>query len=204
MRKYTSTIKTRGFLFLEAKKASALYLQGFSAEEIKKKALEENIFLMKTENRRKEIAVTILERLGVLDGYLLKKLANGNLETGKQIVLYSILKTDRLLFEFMQEVYREKFFLRDYTITSRDFSSFFQRKAEQSEQLASLADYTFYKLGQVYKRILMEAGLARKNKKNLEIKRPVIEQDVIQHIINSGGQVYLEAMQGEVWRENHP
>lgn len=195
---YSTTIKTRGFLFLEAKKASSLYLQGFSAEEIKNKALEENIFLMKTENRRKEIAVTILERLGVLDEYLLKKLANGNLETGKQIVLYSILKTDRLLFEFMQEVYREKFFLRDYTITDRDFSSFFQRKAEQSEQLASLADYTFYKLGQVYKRILMEAGLANKNKKALEIKRPVIEQDIVQHIINSGGQVYLEAMQGEV------
>lgn len=198
MRKYTSTIKTRGFLYLEAKKASALYLQGFSAEEIKKKALEENIFLMKTENRRKEIAVTVLDRISVLDDFLLKKLVDGNLETGKQIVLYSILKTDRLFFEFMQEVYREKFYLRDYIITDRDFSAFFLQKTEQCEQLASLTDYTFYKLSQVYKKILMEAGLANKNKKILQINRPIMEQDVTQHIINTGGQVFLETMLKEV------
>ncbi len=198
MRKYSSTIKTRGFLYLEIKKASSLYLQGFSAEEIKKMALEENIFLMKTENRRKEIAVTVLDRISVLDDFLLKKLVDGNLETGKQIVLYSILKTDRLFFEFMQEVYREKFYIRDYIITDRDFSAFFLRKTEQNEQLASLTDYTLYKLSQVYKKILMEAGLASKNKKTLQINRPIMEQDVAQHIINAGGQVFLETMLGEV------
>lgn len=198
MPKYSTTIKTRGFLYLEAKKASSLYLQDFPAEEIKRKSLEENIFLLKTENRRKEIAVTVLERIGVLDDFMLKKLLNGNLETGKHIVLYSILKTDKLFYEFMQEVYREKFYLRDYTITGRDFSSFFLRKSEQCEQLSSLADYTFYKLSQVYKRILTEAGLARKNKKALEINRAVMEQDVVQHIIENGDKRYLEAMLGEV------
>lgn len=198
MPKYSTTIKTRGFLLLEAKKASSLYLQGFSVGEIKKKSLEENIFLLKTQNRRIEIAATVLERLGVLDEFMLNKLVNGNLETGKQIVLYSILKTDRLFFAFMQEVYREKFYLRDYTITDRDFSSFFLRKTEQSEQLASLADYTFYKLSQVYKKILTEAGLARKNKKALEIIRAVMEQDVVLHIIENGDKSYLEAMLGEI------
>ncbi len=197
MLKYSSTIKTRGFLYLEAKKAAGLHLQGFSFEEIEKKAMEENIFLLKTENRRKEIAATVLERISKLDNYLLQKLAGGNLETGKQIVLYSIIKTDRLFFEFMQEVYREKLLLRDYTIAARDFSAFFQRKTEQSKQLASWVDYTFYKLSQVYKRILIEAGLAKKNKKVLEITGAVMEQDVATHIKDAGDHIYLKPMLGE-------
>ena len=197
MLKYSSTIKTRGFLYLEAKKAAALHLQGFSLEDIKKKALKENIFLLKTENRRKEIAATVLERISTLDKFLLQKLVNGNLETGKQIVLYAIMKTDRLFFEFMQEIFREKLLLRDYTIAARDFSAFFQGKMEQSEQLAAWAEYTFYKLSQVYRKILLEAGLAKRNKRELAITRALIEPDVARQIRDSGGGIYLNAIQGE-------
>ena len=198
MPKYSSTIKTRGFLFHEAKKASTLYLQGFTFAEIMQKAVEENIFLLNTENRRKEIAATVMERIGTLDDFLHNKLVYGILETGKLIVLYTINKTDRLFFEFMQEVYREKHLLRDYVIADRDFSAFFYRKAEQSNQLMSWADYTFYKLGQVYKRILLESGLAKRSKRKLEIVRAVIEQDVKRHIIESGDRIYIEVIQGEV------
>jgi hypothetical protein len=106
---YRSTIKTRSFLYLELKKASDLYLQGFTLDDIKQKALQENIFSLNSENRNKEIASTVSERLQVLDKELLHKLTKGNLETSKQLALYAILKTDRLFFEFMQEVYREKY-----------------------------------------------------------------------------------------------
>jgi hypothetical protein len=198
MAKYKSTIKSMAFLFLELKKASVLYLQGLKADEIKKKALEENIFLLDTENRIKEIASTVLKRIEVLDEFLLRKLTNGNLETSKQIALYAILKTDRLFFEFMQEVYREKYLLGDYIITDRDFNTFFQSKSEQSEQLASWKDYTLYKLKQVYKRILLQAGFVKKDKKNIQVVRPLMEEDVVEHLKSKGDQIYLQAMLGEI------
>jgi len=198
MEKYKSTIKSMAFLFLELKKASGLYLQGLKADEIKKKALEENIFLLDTENRIKEIASTVLKRIEVLDEFLLRKLTNGNLETSKQIALYAILKTDRLFFEFMQEVYREKYLLGDYIITDRDFNTFFQRKSEQSEQVASWKDYTLYKLKQVYKRTLLQAGFVKKNKKNIQIVRPLMEEDVVEHLKSKGDQIYLQTMLGEI------
>lgn len=198
MAKYKSTIKSMAFLYLELKKASGLYLQGLKADEIKKKALEENIFLLDTENRIKEIASTVLKRIKVLDEFLLRKLTNGNLETSKQIALYAILKTDRLFFEFMQEVYREKYLLGDYIITDRDFNTFFQRKSEQSEQVASWKDYTLYKLKQVYKRILLQADFVKKNKKNIQIVRPLMEEDVVEHLKSKGDQIYLKAMLGEI------
>lgn len=198
MLKYKSTIKARSFLYLEMKKASNLYLQGFSIDEIKQKALEENIFLLKTESRIKEIASTIEDRMRALDDFLISKIAQGNLETSKQITLYSILKTDRLFFEFMQEVYCEKYLLMDYMITNKDFSIFFQRKAEQSQRVASWKDYTYYKLEQVYKRTLLEAGFARKSKTNIEITKPIMEKDIIDYLKGKGDDIYIKAMLGEM------
>lgn len=198
MSEYKSTIKARSFLYLELKKAAGLYLQGLSPDDIKQKALEENIFLLNSENRIKEIASTVSERLQSLDKNLLYKLSTGNLEISKQLALYSILKTDRLFFEFMQEIYREKYLLKDYIITDKDFSIFFQRKAEQSQQVAEWTDYTLYKLKQVYKRILTEAGFVRKNGRNIEIIRPLMEQDLIDYLNEIGDGIYLQAMIGEI------
>jgi len=190
-------LKQEPFFTWSLKKPRAFICKDFQ-HEIKQKALRENIFLLNSENRIKEIASTITERIKVLDEYLLTKITKGNLETSKQLALYAVLKTDRLFFEFMQEVYREKYLLKDYIITNKDFSLFFQRKAEQSRRVASWRDYTFYKLQQVYKKILIEAGLAGKNKRNIEITRPIMEKDVIEHLKNKGDGIYLQAMLGEI------
>ena len=198
MLRYRSTIKARAYLYLELKKAASLYLQGFTIDNIRQKALDENIFSLNTENRIKEIASTVLERLEVLDEMLIDKLVNGNLETSKQIALYAILKTDKLFFEFMQEVYKNKYLIRDFIITDKDFAIFFQRKVEQSQRVAGWKDYTLYKLKQVYKRILTEAGFVKKNKRNVEIIKPLIEQELADHLNEKGDGIYLQAMLGGI------
>lgn len=198
MLEYRSTIKARSYLYLELKKAANLNLQGLSLDDIRQKTLDENIFLLNSENRIKEIASTISQRLEALDEVLLNKLTNGNLETSKEVALYAILKTDRLFFEFMKEVYREKWLIRDYVITDKDFDIFFQRKAEQSQRVAGWTDYTFYKLKQVYKRILTEAGFVKKNNKDIEITRPLMEQELVDYLNEKGDGMYLQAMMGEI------
>jgi len=196
MNNYSTTLKTRGFLYLETKKAAALLLDGLTAAEIKKKSMEENIFLMKTDNRKQEVASTILNRLSTIDDHLLKVIVNGDLGTSKLVVFLAIIKSDRLFFEFMREVFNEKLLLKNNTITILDFNNFFQRKSEQSDQIARWADYTYYKLGQVYRKILTEAGLAKPEKGKLRIYRAVLNQDVVAHIKTSGDQLYLNTMTG--------
>jgi len=193
---YTSILKSRPFLYLELKKAASLILQGFSIQEVKEKSIEENLFALNTESRKREIASTIKNRIEILDEFLLNKIAYGSLQTSKQIALYSILKTDRLFFEFMKEVYSEKILLKDFHITEKDFNMFFSRKAEQSEQIASWADYTFYKLKQVYKRVLSEAGFIKNSRKEVEIIPQIIEEDVKTHLQSIGDTPYLEVMLG--------
>lgn len=75
------------------------------------------------------------------------------------MVLYAIAKTDRLFFEFLNEVYKEKIVLKDFYIRDKDFNRFFQGKREQSEKVDSWSEYTFKKLKQVYIRILLKVDL---------------------------------------------
>lgn len=198
MLQYTSILKARPFLYLELKKAISLKIQGFSELDIKNKSLEENIFSVNTETRKKEIASAVINRIQVLDDYILDKIVNGSLQTSKQLTIYSILKTDRLFFEFMKEVYREKILLKDYSIDDKDFNIFFRRKAEQSEKVASWQDYTYYKLKQVYKRILSEAGFIKNTKNEVKIIPQIIEEEVKKHLIDIGDTVYLEVILGEM------
>jgi len=192
---YKTTIKTLPFLFLEMKKAANLVLQGLKDNEIKEKALYDNIFQVNTETRRKEIASMVLKRIKVLDEVLLHKLVHGDIETGKLIVLYSIMKTDRLFFEFMDEVFKEKLIVKDYVIEDKDFNIFFDRKREQSEKVASWDDYTFYKLKQVFIRILYEAGLIS-NKRNRKIIKPVLDPSIIEHLKEKGEKAILNIFLG--------
>ncbi|WHE07606.1 DUF1819 family protein [Thermoanaerobacterium thermosaccharolyticum] len=195
---YKSTIKSRPFLFRETKKAAELISKGLKEFEIKNKAKNDNIFQVNTETRRSEIASTVMRRLKALDDFLIDKLANGEIDTSKQIVVYAIMKTDRLFFEFMYEVFREKILLRDFTLQDKDFNIFFDRKKEQSERVASWDDYTFYKLKQVYIRILFEAGFIKNQKNDREITRPIVEEDVAYHLKEIGDTKYLNALTGEM------
>lgn len=197
MLKYTSILKSRPYLYLELKKALSLIYQGLSIKDIMSKAVEENIFAVDSEARKKEIASTIANRIKELDPFIIDKIVNGSLQTSKQLAIYSILKTDRLFYEFMKEVYKEKILLKDLILTDKDFNVFFRRKAEQSEQVAEWKDYTFYKLKQVYKRVLSEAGFIKSSKKEIQIIPQIMEEEVIEHLKNIGDTIYLEVMLGE-------
>jgi hypothetical protein len=188
---YKSTIKSMPFLYKETRKAASLVLQGFKEFEIINISLRENIFQVKTEARKKEIASITMKRLKVLDEYLLQKLVSGNVETSKHIVLYSIMKTDRLLFEFINEVYKDKCLLKEKYITDADFNVYFQRKREQSEKVANWNDYTFYKLRQVFIRIMYESGLIKNQKGDREITVPIIDMDLIQYLRDIGDTIYI-------------
>ncbi|NMA73234.1 MAG: DUF1819 family protein [Bacteroidales bacterium] len=194
--KYRSTIKSRPYFYNETKSLSELILQGLNDLEIREKVIKDNILQLNSEARKREVASTILKRLEVLDEYLIKNLIHGDVETSKIIVLYSILKTDRLFFEFMNEVFRDKSSYQEMVITDHDFYSFFESKRQQSDIVAKWVDYTFYKLQQVYIRILFEAGLLKSQKGDREINYPIIDPDVIDHIKAIGDSKYIEAIIG--------
>ena len=195
---YKSTIKPKPFLYKEMKKAAELINQGFKDFEIKDMSRNDNIFQVNTEARKSEIASIVIQRLKAIDDFLVEKIVNGEIGTSKQIVVYSIMKTDRLFFEFMYEVFREKILMGDSTLQDKDFDIFFSRKKEQSKKVASWTNYTFYKLKQVYIRILFEAGFIKGRKRDRVIVKPIIEEELVQHLKKIGDEKYLNSLMGEM------
>ncbi|EPS52417.1 DUF1819 family protein [Clostridium botulinum] len=194
---YKSTIKSRPYLYKETKKVASLINQGVKVNDIKNKSLEENIFQLESEARKREVASIISTRLKDLDKFIIDKISEGNVETSKILVLYAIIKTDRLFFEFMNEVFKEKLLLRDLFLRDKDFNTFFQSKREQSEKVASWTEYTFKKLKQVYIRILFECGLIENQKGDRRIKTPILEREVMEYLYKIGDKIYINAIIGD-------
>ena len=195
--KYRSTIKSRSFFYMETKKLCRCVLQGLSEAELKAKIFEDNLFQVQSGNRKKEIAHALFERLQVLDDFLMGKLARGDVETGKMIVLYSIMKTDRLFYEFMRDVFSDKLSLLDPVLADRDFRRFFSQKRQQSETVGQWTDDTLKKLKQVYIRILFEAGLLKSKTGEREMVRPLIALDVQKHWRLLGEQKFIAILTGD-------
>ncbi|WP_434305194.1 DUF1819 family protein [Clostridium botulinum] len=194
---YKSTIKSRPYLYKETKKVASLINQGVKVNDMKNKSLEENIFQLESEARKREVASIISTRLKDLDKFIIDKISEGNVETSKILVLYAIIKTDRLFFEFMNEVFKEKLLLRDLFLRDKDFNTFFQSKREQSEKVASWTEYTFKKLKQVYIRILFECGLIENQKGDRRIKTPILEREVMEYLYKIGDKIYINAIIGD-------
>jgi len=194
---YKSTIKSRPFLYKETRKATTLIKQGVDIDEIRNKSVEDNIFQLESETRKKEVASIIVARLKDLDEFIIDKISKGNVETSKILVLYAIIKTDRLFFEFMNEVYKEKLLLRDLFLRDKDFNMFFQSKREQSEKVASWTEITLKKLKQVYVRILFESGLIENQKGDRSIKTPILESEVKEYLYKMGDKIYINAIIGD-------
>ena len=195
---YKSTIKSRPYLYKETKKAAGLVNSGLDIDKIKEKSLEDNIFQLESEARKREVASIIAARLKALPARVIYYIENSNVETSKILVLYAIMKTDRLFFEFINEVYKEKILLKDLFIRDKDFGVFFQNKREQSEVVASWTEYTLKKLKQVYIRILFESGLIANQKGDKEIRVPIIEDAVKEELYGLGDKIYINAILGIV------
>ncbi len=80
------------------------------------------------------------------------------MSTQKNINLICVLKTDRLFFEFLYEVYREKVILGIDTIENIDMRIFFNQKEMQSEEVAQWVDITKKRLSNIYTNYMIDAN----------------------------------------------
>lgn len=139
---YSAGLMSQSFWFLEFKKAVKLRQDGLGYDEIKKKCIEENLFGAATENRVKRMAGYIVNRLKMMDDALVQLFMSSDLATQKLIDLITILRADRLFFEFVYEVYREKVILGIDCLEDADVNVFFTRKETQSDLIAGWKEST--------------------------------------------------------------
>ena len=128
----------------------------------------------------------------------MKLLLTTDVNTAKLITLISAMASDRMLFELVYEVVREKMRLGENEFKEADLNIFFGRKQEQDANVAKWSEATVKKLKATYTKFLKEAGiLAIDDKKVKRISKPYIEDELRAVLLRNNMQDYLYALTGE-------
>lgn len=156
---YSGSLTREQFLFYETRVVARLLADGLSREEILKVVKQDNLFQFPTERMVASISNTCLRRLESLNSSeLVQALADGAQEDAKLINLYSMMRDNRIVWDFMILVIGEKYRTQDYELTQSDLNTFILHLQEQNDQVAAWSDSTVRKIKQVLKRCLLECG----------------------------------------------
>ncbi len=193
---YSAGMVSKPFWFIEFKKVMMLLDKSVNYDEIKRIGLEENLFGVPKIYRAKEIYNTVSRRAKSLDRKTINLFCSTDLSSSKALALLAVMKTDRLFFEFMYEVYREKIILGDATLDESDINIYMKNKQSQSDKVASWEDCTIKKLVNSYFNFLSDSGFILREGKVNKITPPILDNDVEQHLLGLGMKNYLQAITG--------
>lgn len=198
MEDYSAKLTGEPFLYNETKILAQYLLDGESAENLKRRNLEENLIHHKKEGSLKRTNSPIFRRLSVMDNEMLDEFVHSDIETSKYILLYTIMKTDRLVRDFIVEVYKDKLFMRKDYIEKFDIDNWYEEKCILSQTLRDRTDSTTAKLKQVIMKIMQDSGLVIKEKDRFKIIRPLLREKYISMLDKNGDIEYAKAIGGLV------
>ena len=189
--KYTSSIKDMPLMFLEMKKTAILLCEGKTDQEILSMSIEENIYQLDKEKRRRDTSLKMLKRLSTLRMPLIKKIVDGTTDEGKLIAFIALMKSDRLVHEYMLDVYADK--ADEDEINDSEFMQFIDRLAANSETAANWKSDTLKNINTKLKNILCDTGLAKRTKTALTVIKPYVDSEFLS-ILDGDDWVYAKAV----------
>ena len=195
---YSAGIMAQAFWFNEFKHYLNLVKNGYNSDEIKKTIIEENIFGAPNEYRAKRMYGYISNRASVIEEDLANIFYSSDLATQKLINLIAVIRKDRLFFEFLYEVYREKIIVGEETLALADGKTFFNHKESQDDSLAEWKDTTKRRVQSAYYNFMTEANLLRsEGKKNYIITPPLLDIALERYLQAHGEAAIVKAITGE-------
>lgn len=194
---YSAGMVSSLFWLSETRKTAQLLKDGNDVNAIRVLAQTENIYQVKNEIRARKMANVIIKRLHSLPVDCLELIVTADIATAKLIILISIMKTDRLFFEFIHQVYRLAILLGEKIITDRAINGFFDEKKQQNETVAAWTEITTKKLKQQYIKNLLEAGVIQNEAEQRKIIIPLVDYNLRKLLEDHGFTPYLNAVTGE-------
>ena len=193
---YSAGLMSQSCWFIEFKRLIQLIAEGKSDDEIRHECLDNNLFGYAKEYRAKRVYGYLTNRAKILDESLIHLFIEGDLATQKLINLIAILRGDRLFFEFVYEVYREKAILGQMELEDQDVNVFFRNKGNQSDVVENWNDSTKRKLKNCYLNFMADTGLFRTENKVRTITTPIVDNRLAAYLERSGDHALLVAISG--------
>lgn len=190
---YNGSLTREQFLFYEMRITSKLLNEGLSTDEVINRIVADNLFQYPTERQIKNLARVCINRLNSLgDKSLVSAIATQSSDVAKQICLYSMMKYNRLVWDFMITVIGDKFKQQNLSFSKIDVNAFFMRLQEQDDNVSTWAESTIKKIKQVLVRILVENNYLDNTKS--DHLNPVLIYSILENSIrNSGDTAALSA-----------
>ena len=197
-KEYSAGIMSQSFWFQECRQFIELLRENKTETELKMIVIEENLFGAPNEYRAKRMYGYISNRVKSVENGLMEIFLSSDIETQKLIILIATIRKDKLFFEFLYEVYREKIILGENQIGIADVDKFFIYKETQNDELLSWQDTTKKRVQSAYLTFMTEANLLRSNKKIRIITPPLIDMRLEKYLRANGETAILKALTGEV------
>ena len=200
MEDYSAKLTAEPFLYNETKIIAEYILNGEDINKLKKRNIEENLIHYKKQKSIQRVNSPIFRRLAVLDEELLREFIYSDIDTSKFILLYAIMKTDKLVRDFIIEVYKDKLLMRKEYIEKIDIDNWYDDKCTISQTLRERSESTTNKLKQVIMKIMQDSGLVKKerekNNYRFKVIRPLLKDKFINELESRGDIEYARAIGG--------
>lgn len=196
MEDYSAKLTAEPFMYNETKILAGYLLQGENADTLKKRNIEENLIKHKKIGSVKRVNSPIFRRLKIMNKEMLEEFVYSDIENSKYILLYTIMKTDKLVRDFLFEVYKDKLLMRKEYIEKFEIDNWYEEKCILSKTLRERTESTSAKLKQVIMKILQDSGLVIKEKNRFKIVRPLLKEKYISMLDKKGDMEYAKAIGG--------
>ena len=162
-----------------------LYLELGSWNEVKDKAITNNVLQSRAVSTLKRISYEIISRLSTLTSEELILLVNSSHKDQAYLIWMAVCRHHKFIADFATEVLRERFITFKPDLQYSDFDVFFNRKCDWHSELDGLSVSTKKKLRQVLFKMLREADfLDGKN----NIQATILSPRLLDVIERSGGR----------------
>jgi hypothetical protein len=196
MEEYKASLTGEPFLYNETKTIGKYLLDGENSLQLRKRNVKENLIQYKQPKSISRVNSAIFKRLTILDKKQLNFLVNEELQQSKYMLIYSIMKTDNIVKDFIREVYYDKLLMNDTTIQQYEVEKWFNNKCDISEFLNSRSESTKYKLKQVLMQIMNASGLVKREKNTFYINRPLLSDEFIKLLSDAGDYEFAKTIGG--------
>ena len=198
MEDYSAKLTAEPFLYNETKTIAKFLLDGEDEEKLRKRNVEENLIKYKSQKSIVRVNSPIFRRLNVMNKEMLEEFVYSDIENSKRILLYAIMKTDKLVREFVMEVYKDKLMMKKEYIEKFDIDNWYEEKCILSTTLKERSESTVAKLKQVLMKIMNDSGLVIKEKTRFRVVRPLLKEKYISMLDKNGDLEYAKAIGGLV------
>jgi hypothetical protein len=157
---YNASLTAEQFFFYEMRIVAKQHLEGKTVSEIIECVKRDNLFQYPTERKISKFVRACHRRIEALGNEnLVFEIVNAPVEAAKQINLYSMMRYNRLVREFMEELVGEKYRQQDFSYSKKDINVFFSRLRSLNDDVASWSERTVAKLKQVLAKCLIETQM---------------------------------------------